>query len=170
MDFATILAPDLAFDWAVADGALLEDEGLFTAVALSLFTDRLANPDDTLPDGGDDRRGWWGDAYLPVLADGSPDRLGSRLWLLARAQQLPETAQRAQAYCREALEWLIDDGVAASVGVPLPVFPQRGLMAITVVISQIAGNSGAAIDRRYEFLWDATHNAVAEAGIAIGGF
>ena len=59
-DIATVLAPvagavgaGLAapgiFDWAIAEGDLADDGGLYTAVTISLFTDRLANPDDALP-------------------------------------------------------------------------------------------------------------------------
>lgn len=151
---AGLAAPGI-FDWAVAGGDLADDGGLYTAVALSLFTDRLANPDDALPAANGDRRGWWGDVYLPLSADGTPDHIGSRLWLLARAVQIPETAQRAQAYCVEALAWLVDDGVAARVDVPLPTFPAMGLMAISVTISQQAAN-GAVVDRRFAATWNMT--------------
>lgn len=168
-DFATILSPNLTFDWAIADGDIAVDDGLDTAVAISLFTDRLANADDALPDNTGDRRGWWGDAYLDPLADGSSDHIGSRLWLLSRAKQIPETAQQAQAYCEEALQWLIDDGVAAAVTVPLPSFPRLGAMQIQVAISQVSG-AGQAVDRRYSFLWDMTRSTVSVSGMAIGGF
>jgi len=152
------------FDWAVADGDLADDGGLYTAVAISLFTDRLANPDDPLPASGGDRRGWWGDAYLPDLANGQADNIGSRLWLLARAVQIPQTAQQAQAYCREALQWLVDDGVAALVAVPLPTFPQPGMMAIAVTIVQQA--AAGPVNHRFDAQWNMTAGLV--AGIVYG--
>ena len=37
------------------------DDTLVTAVILSLCTDRLAQPHEVAP--GEDRRGWWADAY-----------------------------------------------------------------------------------------------------------
>lgn len=168
MDFATILSPGLTFDWAIAAGDLAVDDGLDTAVAISLWTDRLANADDVIPDGTGDRRGWGGDAYLPLLASGAPDHIGSRLWLLSRALEILETAQRAQAYCREALQWLLDDGVAASVTVPLPTFPRMGAMQIINDIAQQTA-AGATITRRYTSLWDMTRGSVSMSGIVIGG-
>jgi phage gp46-like protein len=169
MDFATILSPDLTFDWALSDGDLASDDGLFTAAALSLFTDRLANADDKLPGSDGDRRGWWGDAYLPPLANGAPDRIGSRLWLISRAQQTPETAQRAQAYCEEALQWLVDDGVAASVRVKLPSFPRLGMMLISIVIGEADPATGIVTEHQYDVLWDMTRQAVSMSGVAAGG-
>lgn len=94
-----------------ATGALAQDDGLATAVLLSLFLDRRAGPDDPLPD-GTDRRGWLGDA---LAADG--DRIGSRLWLLMREKQVEETRRRAEEYAEEALAWLVEDGLAEAVEV-----------------------------------------------------
>ena len=167
MDIATVLSPNLVFDWVVEGNDIATDEGLDTAVAISLFTDRVANADDELPDNSGDRRGWWGDAYLPPLADGSPDRIGSRLWLLSRALQIPETARQAQAYCAEALQWLVDDGIASAVTVPLPTFPRLGMIGIVVVIGQTAA-AGTPVDRRFSFLWDMTRSTVSTAGFAGG--
>lgn len=158
------------FDWAVANGDLLTDGGLDTAVAISLWTDRLANEDDVLPAGDGNRRGWWGDAYLPPLANGQADYIGSRLWLLARSLQILQTAQRAQAYCQEALQWLVDDGVVAQVTTPLPTFPRLGAMRIVNHIAQTT-SGGKTTGRQYTSLWDMTRSTVSFSGTVIdGGF
>lgn len=106
-DITTIWVPKLSHgDWVLA-GADLESGGdLVTAVLISIFTDRVANTDDDIPDGSGDPRGWWGDA-------GERYPVGSRLWLLGRSKQLPETAALAKDYIAESLQWLIDDGVVA---------------------------------------------------------
>lgn len=108
---------DFAGDLAVDGAQLAADDGLETAVVLSLFTDRRANDDDALPDaqGQAERepRGWWGDSYAEVPGD----RIGSRLWLLAREKQLPAVLERARQYADEALRWLVEDGVAREVNV-----------------------------------------------------
>jgi phage gp46-like protein len=169
MDFATILSPNGYFDWAIIGGDLASDDGLDTKVAISLWTDRLANVDDVIPDGSGDRRGWWGDAYLPPLPSGKPDHIGSRLWLLGRALQIPETAQRAQAYCQEALQWLLDDDVASAVSTPLPTFPALGMMRIVNTIAQQTA-AGATVNRRYTSLWDMTRGTLSFSGVVIGGF
>lgn len=101
----------LAGDWTFDGGQLGTADDLATAVVLSLFTDARARDDDRLPDDSGDRRGWWGDSRAPQ------GPLGSRLWLLAREKTVDATRRRAEAYAREALQWLIADGLAAEVTV-----------------------------------------------------
>lgn len=107
-------AEAMAFDWSLAGPDLALEDGLRTAVAISLFTDALARPDDVIPDGTDDRRGWWGDMPREGLAR---DAIGSRLWLLSREKRTERTRRRAEDYAREALSWMLADGVAAAVDV-----------------------------------------------------
>lgn len=113
---------DIALVWSNAAGAadagivandLARDDGLQTAVLLSLFTDRAAEEGDVLPDEETDRRGWWGDEF----ADDAGDRIGSRLWLLARSKRTDDVLARAEEYARESLQWLIDDKVAERIEV-----------------------------------------------------
>jgi phage gp46-like protein len=93
-------------DWLLSGAQLAAGGDLQTAILISLFSDRAANPNDVIPDGSGDPRGWVGD-----LDQDYP--IGSRLWLLSRAKQTGETLARAQDYIAEALQWLIDDGVVA---------------------------------------------------------
>jgi len=108
---------------------LATDEGLQTAVILSLFTDRRADDSDPLPIGQTDRRGWWGDT-LPDVAE---DKLGSRLWLLEREKEQTSVLIRAEEYAREALQWLLDDRVAAQVDVTAEV-PRSGVLGLAIAI------------------------------------
>lgn len=89
---------------------LVSNQDLFTAVLISIFTDRVAAADDVIPDGTTDPRGWWGDA-------GQVYPIGSRLWLLGRAKATNATLLAAKGYIVEALQWLLDDGVAAAIDV-----------------------------------------------------
>lgn len=169
MDIATI--PDregLRFDWSIAAHDLASDQGLETAVILSLALDRLATADDALPDGSGDRRGWWGDALMDPARDGTPDRIGSRLWLLVRAKQTAETLVRAKAYCAEALQWLIDDGVAAQIDV-VAQYQGLGFLAIGITVSRVAAAGGAA-DRRFDLVWNATTGMVMPATPTLPSF
>ncbi len=136
-------------DLGVIDGGLATDDGLRTAVIVSLFTDRRARPDDVLPGAADDRRGWWADAASPVAGD----QIGSRLWLLAREKRTPATLTRARDYTDEALGWLIDDGVARSVEIEVQAEGSGSelVLAIGVVITRATGDRS-----RFALTWSAT--------------
>ncbi|EEE2001889.1 hypothetical protein CI266_002187 [Salmonella enterica subsp. enterica serovar Kotte] len=92
----------------IVDGDLLADVSVNTAIILSYFTDRRAEPGDELPGGGVDRRGWWGDSFRN-------EPIGSRLWLLSREKSLPDVLNRAAAYARESVQWLINDGYVKKI-------------------------------------------------------
>ncbi len=136
------------FDWAIEKGALEADDGLETAVIISLFTDRVAAADDDLPDNSGDRRGWWGDM---ALDDGKPDPIGSRLWLLARAKATTKTAARAQQYALEALQWLKDDGVAGDIEVTAQYVTAEQLRLTVNIARQMAGQP---VNRRFDYVWN----------------
>lgn len=114
------------------------------AVLISLFTWRRANPEDDLP--ANNKYGWWGDSYPTELND----RIGSRLWLLSRAKMLPETVARAEEYATEALQWLIDDGVADSVQIRAE---RQTLDTLALQITLTRGDK-AALNIRFINVWD----------------
>ncbi|HTV45764.1 MAG TPA: phage GP46 family protein [Stellaceae bacterium] len=146
-------------DFVMAGSDLRQDQGLEIAVIISLMTDRLANADDVIPDGTTDRRGWWGD--LPLASGGAggtvpqpDDLIGSRLWLLSRAKMTPQTLTLAQQYCQEALQWLVDDGVAAEVDVETS-WIATGQMGIAITIArQVPG--GAPVNQSFNLAWSMT--------------
>lgn len=97
----------------MTDVAHTQRVALERAVHISLFTWRRAEPGDKVDDA--DRQGWWGDSY-PSEAN---DRIGSKLWLLRRQSINADTVRRAQRYCEEALQWLVDDGHLTGVQVTI---------------------------------------------------
>jgi phage gp46-like protein len=130
------------------DGAdLLADDGLETAVMLSLFLDRRAEDSDVLPDGETDRRGWWGDSFPTVAGD----KIGSRLWLLGRAKNTPDVKTRAVEYAREALQWLLDDLVASAVDVESEIMDNR-ILALGITIHRPEVDP---VTFRYNYNWAA---------------
>ena len=78
------------------------DDGLMTAVIISLFTDARAHDDDPLPDErvgvSSDRRGWWGDCLPDAQGEQTLESIGSRLWLLWREKDLDSVVARARQY------------------------------------------------------------------------
>lgn len=144
---AALLWKEMGADLSVDALDLVRDDGLQTAVLLSLFIDRRAKDDDTLPDNTGDRRGWWADAYADVIGD----KYGSRLWLLSREKQLPSVLARAKEYAEEALAWMVEDGVAQGVIVETSI-PRQGVLGIGV---QITKPDGTALDYYFDYLWEA---------------
>jgi len=140
------------YDISLSGPDLLADTGLRTSVIISLFSDRLAEPDDVLPDDSGDRRGYWADA----LASVEGDRIGSRLWLLSREKQTNETLNRAREYAEEALQWLVDDGVAQSVHVNAS-WVRSGMLGLIIDITRPDGGQDSF---RFEAAWNGELNAV----------
>lgn len=104
-------------------GGLLTGNDLGTAVMISLFTDAEAGPDDIIPDGTSDRRGWWAGP------------IGSKLWLLSRSKQTATVLALAKTYIAEALQWLLDDGVASEVLI-ITEFTRPGLLGAQITIKR----------------------------------
>jgi phage gp46-like protein len=137
-------------DWVLQPPALAEDAGLYTAIALSLFTDRLAGEGDALPDtSARGRRGWWGDSYAEVEGD----LIGSHLWLLSREKLQPQALRRAEEYCQAALQWLVDDGVARSVSVAAVVPPGRELQGLVQLTVTVTRSAQPVASYRFEAFW-----------------
>jgi phage gp46-like protein len=141
-------------DWLIEPPGLATDHNLETAVLLSLWTDASAHPDDDIPDGTDDRRGWWGNWESPEEL-----MLGSRLWLLERAKSTEDTRRRAEEYAAEALAWMLDDDprwgrVAARVDVGAeyrevgPVPPTTLFLRI-----RITRDDGTVYAQRFAWAW-----------------
>lgn len=106
---STTLSGDVSF----SGGDLVREDGLTTAVILSLFCDGRANDDSGITD-PDGKRGWWGD----LLAD-TQDRtgLGSNLWLLNREKVTQQTINLAEQYILDSLQWMLDDGVVKKLDI-----------------------------------------------------
>lgn len=140
MDLALIYNSQLqSFDLALAGPDLASEDTLASAVLTSLLCDRLAESYEI--SAGQDRRGWWADVYAEAN-----HKTGSRLWLLEREKQLPSVVKRCQQYCEEALQWLIEDGLASAITVT--VFVPRSGWLVAMIKFEV---SGQARNYRFEF-------------------
>lgn len=127
-------------------GAPSQIASLPELVAISLWSWARAEPGDVLPSTIEDKRdrqGWWAESFAPNPSD----RMGSRLWLLRRSKATPETLDRAVSYAREALAWLVEDGIAESVEVSLLPGSPAGIL-----VSVASG--GASVDLKYPAIWE----------------
>lgn len=156
-DLALLWNPDLsAADLALAQGALVADDGLRTAILISLFTDARAPAGAELPERGDDRRGWWGDQFAAAGSATEADAIGSTLWLLRRAKHLPGVVEQARQAAEAALGWLLRDGVASSVTVQAETL-NSSTLALAVELDRPAGPGR----QRYDYTWNASTGEVA---------
>jgi phage gp46-like protein len=136
--------PDFGGDLIVQDDDFVLDDGLNTAILISLFSDRRAEPGDETPDPESGRRGWWGDCLNVDPAD----RLGSRLWELERRKQIPETRQLFLEFTREALSWMLSDGVAAKIDVSAE-WSSSGFLLVYIVVHKPDGERVL-----FDYAWD----------------
>ncbi len=146
MDIALKHTTGFEFDIGIAAPDLATDAGMRTAVIISLFTDRIAEAVDDV-DANANRRGWWAD----ILSDVQGDKIGSRLWLLGRSKQTKDTLLRAKEYAQEALQWLLDDGVASRLQIETE-WVERSTLGIRVQIYKAAGEP---FDQVFEYSLEA---------------
>ena len=143
MDIGLFIGSDGLIAPVIENGDFKADEGLETAILISLFSDQRVTESE-LPAGHTDKRGYWGDLYPPIQGD----KIGSKIWTHERGKASTETLAAIESRIPEALDWLIDDGAAASVSVEgsLDVYKQ---MFFTIEISRPSGESD-----RYSLIWD----------------
>lgn len=131
------------FDLKIENGDLKADDGLETAVIISLFTDQRVEVDE-LPQGQKSRRGWWGDLF----PDFDGDQIGSKLWLLDSGKQLTSELPRYQRFAKNSLDWLIQDGVASDISV-VATYPKIGQLLLEIEITRPSGENTS-----FDFIWD----------------
>lgn len=136
-------------DIAIEAGRLVTDDGLRTAIEISLFTDARAGEDDRLPDEGADPRGWWGNAY--PAGETGPRELGSKLWLLEREKLTAANVERGRVYAADALAWLKDAGIVSALTVRAAAIG-RQMLAIAIEVDRPEGPSRQV----YDFVWEAS--------------
>ncbi|OTQ72053.1 hypothetical protein B6C99_11560 [Gilliamella sp. N-G2] len=116
-------------------------KSLYRALIISLFTFRRKNTSDE----SEHPYGWWGDSY-PSIAN---DKIGSRLYLLARSKLTNQTANFAKIYIKEAVQWMIDDGIASRIDVSV----MRTDLTVLVATINIYKKDGRNEVFRFDNLW-----------------
>lgn len=104
-----------------------EEDGLKTAILLSLFTDARAELEDELPAQESNRRGWWAEGM-----ETAPHPFGCKWWLRWRQKQTEETAAVFADDAREALAWMITDGVVTAIDISTQ-WVRRGVLGFQAV-------------------------------------
>lgn len=132
----------MEFDIQELYGDLVRENGLETAVFISLFTDRRVLKTET-----DDKnlRGWWGDMISEIP-------IGSKLWLLERSKTTQDTLIKAKRYAEDALKWMINDGVVAKITVTALRLGTPGNDVLGLAI-EILKKDGSIESFKYNDLW-----------------
>lgn len=134
--------PTASADWLMSGTQVASGGDLATAILISLFSDRLAESDDAIPDLTDDARGWWGDVDEPY-------RVGSRLWLLSRARRTADVLLRAKDYIAQALQWLIDDGAVVKFDIETEFVGEQLRAGVTAY-----RRDGSTIAQSFSWVWN----------------
>lgn len=139
-DVALHLTPHGA-DLAILSGDLELDQGLATAVLISLFSDGRAERAQVPPE---ERsvRGWWGDS--------AEDRYGSALWLYSRAKLTRATIEGVREAAAAALAWLRLEGIVERVDV---IAERQATNTLALAVTLVRGKA-----RKWEEKWEATRN------------
>ncbi len=134
--------------------AIALEDTLQTAIVLSLFVDARASVDDVLPFNSTNRRGWVGDEYMSDSFDAAPDNWGSRLWLYYTGKVTDDVLEGARFAAQEALDWMVQTGVASKVVVDTQWYVQPDGNARLAVRPQIYQPGHAS--PVYDVLWGTT--------------
>ena len=143
MSDIALVIKDNCFDINVKNGDLESDGGLQTAVTISLFTERRVT-DEQLPELAESKKGWWGDMFPDI----DQDKIGSRLWTLEREKRTTETLRRYEDYSKEALDWMLEDGVASTISVAAS-YDSDGQLVGEIIITRPTGT-----ESRFQVNWD----------------
>ena len=127
------------------DGSKLAgDDGLETAVLISLFTDMRVSESE-LPVGTFDKKGWWADEFSNVPGD----QIGSKIWASGREGASVLAIQAIQTRAKQSLDWMIEDGVAESVSV---VATRNGSNGVSLDVSILRPDDEGS--NRFSLFWD----------------
>jgi len=124
------------------DGDILTDDFFDTAIRMSLFCERRAEPSE-VPE-SHRRRGWIGNESTPGF------EIGSKLWLYSQAKLTRSLLSGIESVVRSGLQWMVDDGIADSIDAVATI--KNG----TIVVDIPTARPGSQVDQRYYALWENT--------------
>lgn len=127
-------ASDGIYDAVIEDGDLKLTAGMDSAIFVSLFTDRRANPDEVADPMK--RRGWSGTELTPSKQGGK----GSGIWLYEQRRLSNSVSEGVRMEAFQALQWLITEGLSKSLDITTENSPQERSLQLN--IQTVAANGG----------------------------
>lgn len=132
------------FEWT-ASGDFSTDQTLDTYILIALFEEVRATSTE-IPQ-ANLRRGWLGNETTPDFQQ------GSKAWLFEQERITGSRLAELGVVIRNALQPLIDDGLAINVDVETP-FLKDGKVSVFINLFR----DGSRVDRRFFELWENTGN------------
>jgi phage gp46-like protein len=123
---------DLAVDTSARDVAVTHS--LYTAVFISLFSDRRARADEVADPMM--RRGWIGD----LVSDVPGDLHGSGLWFYRQSRLAPQVSAGVEAEARNALQWMIQQRICNSVTAKVVRDDATRTITLSIVLGLVTGD------------------------------
>lgn len=148
-DFSFIIQPNkTTADIEIENGDFKVGNFLETAVLVSLLSNRRATDDElnTYSRGNSKpelNQGLWIDTYRGGI------QYGSGFWLLYREKREQTTLSRFEDYSIEALQWLVDDGVAKSIAADASFEGERLNLSV-----EITRENNQTLVATFDFAWN----------------
>ncbi len=115
------------FDLVLGEQDFKSVDGLETSIAVLLFTDARAAPDQVGKP--EKRRGWIGNIL-------QSRELGGMLWLLSQARNTQDMRNKIVNFANESLQPLIDDGIASEIITTVERDGNRGIKLNIEIIAK----------------------------------
>lgn len=124
---------DGIYDLVIEDGDFKKTGGLDSAIFVSLFTDRRANPDEVSDPMK--RRGWCG-------TENTPDQqgnVGSGIWLYEQRRLTKGVSEGVRMEAFQCLHWMVSDGLAKNIDVKMGSTPKERRLELNISITAADG-------------------------------
>lgn len=128
------------FDFVKQDQDFAIDDGLETAIIVSLFSDKRVSLAEVRAGVVDTRGGWWGS-----FVEGQIET-GSEIWLFERRKLTTQVAADIEDEAVAALQWMLGEGSVDKIEVTTV---RPAINRLNMVIAIIKGNQPP---RRFEFI------------------
>lgn len=125
---------DGIYDAVIEGGDLKLTAGMDSAILISLFTDRRANPDEVA--NPMERRGWSGTELTPSKQGNK----GSGLWLAEQRRLSTNTTEFVRMESFLGTHWIVEDNLSKSIDVTTKKNPQDRSLQLN--IRTVAANGG----------------------------
>lgn len=129
-------------DLVMGDRGIATDQGLETVCQMMAHCDGRADPNDVLPDGSDDPRGYWGD-----VLQRSGFKLGNKVWTLD-GKATPQNRRKAADFLVAGYQPLIKQGVVAEIRADATRIVRDDVIAVFVEFLK-----PTQVGLRWEGLW-----------------